>query len=201
MYATVKELRECALMNITTDDTLCWYAMSAPYNREKKAAQLLNEQGLEFFIPMRRYDKIVKASRRIKEVPVVRNLLFVHGTKKDLLKIKTDYCANDFLQFKMRTMRNGTKQHIIIPDKQMSDFITIYNSKTHDNLIYLEPDDIRQLRENALVRIIDGPYKDCVGYYQRVKGTRDKRFVVRLDFFMACATSLTECSIIKVEEE
>ena len=110
-------------MNITTDDTLCWYAMSAPYNREKKAAQLLNEQGLEFFVPMRRYDKIVKASRRIKEVPVVRNLLFVHGTKKDLLKIKTDYCANDFLQFKMRTMRNGTKQHIIIPDKQMSDFM------------------------------------------------------------------------------
>ena len=126
-----------------------------------------------------------------------------HETGTPKQDVYSYYCK----KFLMKTIRIGERLEKVydttskLNTKQMSDFITIYNSKTHNNLIYLEPDDIRQLRENALVRIIDGPYKDCVGYYQRVKGTRDKRFVVRLDFFMACATSLTECSIIKVEEE
>lgn len=37
------------------------------------------------------------------------------------------------------------------------------------------------------------------GYYQRIKGTRSKRFVVKIDDFLACSAVLVECRYVKVE--
>lgn len=59
---------------------------------------------------------------------------------------------------------------------------------------YFNPDEIGQLglRPDAKVRIVDGIFEGKEGYYQRIKGSRSKCFVVKIDNFLACAAVLTE---------
>lgn len=180
------------------DDTILWYAMSAPYNREQKAEALLKANNIEHFIPMRRIDRIENGNRIITNQPVVRNLLFVRASKNRILQLKAIPQYNPLLQFKMHHRLDGKTTHIIIPDKQMNDFITVYNTSDHSSIIFLDPSELHTLRENAKVRIVDGEFKDCEGYYQRVKGSARKRFVVKIECFMACATFLTECDYVLV---
>ena len=55
----------------------CWHALSAPYRRELKAKQFLDERGIENFIPMR-YSVVTRRSgeKLRKLMPAVRNLVF-----------------------------------------------------------------------------------------------------------------------------
>lgn len=72
--------------------------------------------------------------------------------------------------------------------------------KSVTDLKYFNPDEIGQLglRPDAKVRIVDGIFEGKEGYYQRIKGSRSKRFVVKIDNFLACAAVLTECKYIKL---
>lgn len=62
---------------------------------------------------------------------------------------------------------------LIVPDRQMS-----------------------ELRPNAKVVIGDGPFEGLEGYFQRVTGAKNKRFVISLDGVMALACKV-ECKFVK----
>lgn len=62
---------------------------------------------------------------------------------------------------------------LIVPDRQMS-----------------------ELRSNAKVVIGDGPFEGLEGYFQRVTGAKNKRFVISLDGVMALACKV-ECKFVK----
>lgn len=61
--------------------------------------------------------------------------------------------------------------------------------KSATDLKYFNPDEIGRLglRPDAKVRIVDGIFEGKEGYYQRIKGSRSKCFVVKIDNFLACA--------------
>lgn len=188
-------------MPTPTDDQLLWYAMSAPYGRERRAADVLTATRVEHFIPWRRVDTLVRGRRVEREEPAVRNLVFVRATRRHLLALKADGRINTLLQFKTRRLIEapGRTEPITVPDKMMADFIRVYTATRPDVLTLLTPDDVSRLRPEAHVRIVGGPFDGCEGWYQRVRGSRERRFVVRLDMFMGCASPLIDCDIVKID--
>ena len=180
-----------------------WYAMSAPFGREKLAVeQLKDEADVETYVPMEKYERMVgrkRQERKISERPVIRNLLFIKASKERMRKLKADY--NTLIQFKMRRIGDGYEP-IIVPTKDMEAFIAITtHNKDAKELLYFKPEEIEQLglRPETKVRIADGIFEGKEGYYQRIKGKRSKRFVVKIENFLACAAVLTECRYIKID--
>ncbi len=184
-----------------------WYAMSSPYGREQKAIDMLKDQpDVDSFLPLQRFERMVGRITRTRKVsyrPAVRNLLFVKATAPRMRELKKEY--NTLLQFKVRSNLQGGFEPIIVPSKQMEDFMAIYENVADDKLEFYTPDEI-DLRPNAKVIIQDGLFAGKEGYYQQVrskltkKGKKEKRFVVMIDGFLACAALLAECTYVSVKE-
>lgn len=180
-----------------------WYAMSSPYGRERKAIALMSQiDDVKTFVPMERYERMVGHKNRVRKIterPVVRNLLFVQATETRMRDLKAEH--NTLLQFKTRPVEGGSFRPIIVPDKQMEDFMRLYDNPDTE-LQYFKPKEIEQLnlRPNAKVRIEEGIFEGVEGYFQRVKGSNKKRFIVKIENFLACAAFLTECKYVRVLE-
>ena len=162
------------------DDTLYWFAMSAPYRKEMEAKQLMDSKGVENFLPLQ--NKIFTNSRGIKVrklVPVISNLFFVHSTRREIQDIKSRV---PFLQYRTRPV-NGRNVPIIVPDRQMQQFITVCETR-NEKLIYLSPQEI-DIAKGTPVRVI------------KVRGARAKRVVVQIDG-VAVATAEIEPQFIEV---
>ena len=183
------------------DKSKYWYAMSSPYGREKKVIDLMNqEKDVEAFTPMERYERMVGQKNRVRKIterPVVRNLLFINADEDRMRRLKNEY--NTLIQFKVQPMSDGNSRPIIVPDKQMEDFMRLYENPDTE-LQFFKAEEIEQLnlRPNAKVRIEDGIFAGIEGYYQRVKGANAKRLVVKIEGFLACAAFLAECKYVKV---
>lgn len=181
-----------------------WYAMSSPYGREMQTVKALKtyETDVESFLPLERFERMTgqkNRTRKISERPVVRNLLFVNATRSKMHELKQRY--NTMLQFKMKPLQGGGFIPIIVPDKQMEDFRRLYDHVDKSALQFFSPEDLDKLnlRPNARVRIEDGLFAGIEGYYQQVKGAKGKRFIVKIEGFMACAAFLTECRFISIK--
>ncbi len=178
-----------------------WYAMSSPYGREKKVIDRMNqEDGVEAFVPMERYERMVGQKNRVRKIterPVVRNLLFINAAEERMRDLKNNF--NTLIQFKVHPTADGKFRPIIVPDKQMEDFMRLYENPDIE-LQFFKADEIEQLnlRPNAKVRIEDGIFEGVEGYFQRVKGANAKRFVVKIENFLACAAFLAECKYVKL---
>ena len=48
------------------------------------------------------------------------------------------------------------------------------------------------------VSIGDGVFQGLEGYYQRIEGKRQKRFIVKIEDFIACAALIVDCNFIKL---
>lgn len=162
--------------------------------------ELLTDCQIEHFIPWRKVDCIRSGKRIVREEPAVRNLVFARASRSKLLSLKADAAVNALLQFKTRPIAHGSAQTvpIVVPDKMMDDFIRVYRVASPHNLTYLTADDMTLLRENARVAIVGGPFDGCEGWFQRIKGSRTKQFVVQLEWFMGCASQLVDCEIVKI---
>ena len=92
-----------------TGENCVWFAMRVTYRREIKVRKILDEEGIENYIPMRKTVRI-RRGRRVKElVPVVRGLVFVHTVQPEIQRVKDKI---PYLQYIM-DRRAGTK--IIVP--------------------------------------------------------------------------------------
>lgn len=197
----------CKMHSETPNIPALWYAMSSPYGREQKVVDMLKtQQDVIPFLPLERFERMVGVMNRTRKVsyrPVVRNLLFVKATEQRMRDLKKEY--NTLLQFKVRPKHGGGFEPIIVPNKQMEDFMAIYENVDDDKLEFYTPDEI-DLRPNARVIIQDGIFAGKEGYYQQVrskltkKGKKKKRFVVMIDGFLACAAVLAECTYVSVKE-
>lgn len=178
-----------------------WYAMSSPYGREQKVMDLMSQiADVKAFVPMERYERMVGHKNRVRKIterPVIRNLLFIQSEEACMRALKAEY--NTLLQFKTRPSEDGSFRPIIVPDKQMEDFMRLYENPDTE-LQYFKAEEIEglNLRPNAKVRIEEGIFEGVEGYFQRVKGANKKRFVVKIENFLACAAFLTECKYVKL---
>lgn len=114
----------------------------------------------------------------------------MHDSYNGIMKVKKGL---EILQFILNPL-----SPIVVPQRQMDDFIRFYESVDYDEPEFLTPQTMGQLRKNARVVIGDGPLAGISGYYQRVKGAKDKRFIVLIEGLIAMACSV-ECKFVKVK--
>lgn len=170
-----------------------WYAMRATYRREIQCKEQLEQQGIECFIAMRKVVKKGRFNRRVTVMePVVHNLLFARATREEISRAKAPI---GYLQF--MTMKEGRKNvPIIVPDKQMNDFIAVTQTY-NDDLMFVDPDSIT-LSKGDKVRIHGGLFNGLEGVFVKVKGKRNKRVVIRIQNVIAVALAYVEPDFIEV---
>lgn len=157
------------------DDKIVWFAMSAPYRRELKAKERLNEMGIENFVPMTKAIVERRGTKKRETVPAIHNLIFVHTTKNIIKQAKQGI---EYLQYRTRPC-NGKNTPITVPDREMEQFIAITNARMED-ITYLQPDEI-DIKKGTKVRIHGGTFNGTEGIFVKIKGKRNRRVVVLIE--------------------
>lgn len=119
-------------MRLTYDpNEILWYAMSSPFRREMKAKALLDAHQIENFIPMKKRLEIRDGEIVTREEPAVHNFVFVHDSYNGIMKVKKGL---DILQFILNSL-----SPIVVPQRQMDDFVRFYESVGYDDPEFLAP--------------------------------------------------------------
>lgn len=157
-------------------DSLSWFVMRATYSREMRAKSLLEAEGVECYVPLR------KERNEGKDIllPVVHNLIFVRTTREfmDLWKRKVE--GDCPLRY---AMDSATDKPMVVRDKEMEDFIRV-TEDANDDILYLDNPKVT-ITKGKDVEIISGIYKGIRGKVMRI--LRDRRVVVSVNGIIAVA--------------
>lgn len=136
--------------------------MRVTYSRELKAQKLLQEAGVECF------------------VPAVHNLIFVHSTRDFLDSYKRKVEGDCPLRY---MIDRSTGLPMVVRDKEMEDFIRVTAEKD-EGIIYLDnPSAI--VTKGTPVEIVSGPFKGVRGKLLRIR--RDRKVILQLAGVLAVA--------------
>ena len=162
-----------------------WFAARTRKDQELTTRDALEKIGVEYFLPTQFVIRQLKYRRRRVEVPVIRNLIFVHATKEFACAIANEYGVRLFY---MRDF--DTKSMLIVPDKQMNDFMFLLDFSKEMVEVVNE-----NLKKGDKVRVIKGDFAGIEGELIRVKG--HKRVVVRLEGVVSLATAYIPGSFLE----
>ena len=167
------------MMTDTAHKESQWYALRVTYSRELKVQEYLEAEGVQTFIPM--HDAVVlRRGRRVKaRLPIVHNLIFVYTTREILNAYKQASPIGSQVRY---MMNKETHQPIVIPQKQMEDFMAVAGG---EDSLFLDPEELR-LKKGDRVRINSGAWQGIEGRFVRLKG--GMRVVVEIQGIMAVAT-------------
>lgn len=170
------------------NNTKRWYAIRVTYNREMKVKHELEHRGIEHFLPMTQSIQM-RGERRIKVLtPAIHNLIFICATLDEMVNYK------ETTSLPIRYIMNQeTKKPVVIPPKQMNDFIAVAGN-VDQQILYLEPD-VTAFSKGDLVRVTGGVFKGAEGYFVRIKG--DRRVVVCIPGVTAVATAFIHPSLVE----
>ena len=167
-----------------SDNELHWYVANT-CRQEKKIKQRLDSMGIENFIPFQKIARKIHGVDKLIEVPVIPNLVFIHTTFKSCMSLIQEYA------FDMRYLRDReTGNFLIVPDKQMNDFIFLLDFSKEMVEVVNE-----NLKKGDKVRVIKGDFAGIEGELIRVKG--HKRVVVRLEGVVSLATAYIPGSFLE----
>jgi len=183
-------------------DTLHWFAMRALYQRETKVQALLEalrqekpETLVEVFIPMKWEKKVVRGRMRRVQVPAIGGLMFVRWDQPSLQEFKSRI---EHFQYMTFPAADGRRHPIIVPDRQMQDFIRLCEG-TKDPL-FLDAS-LQNLAPGTPVRVIGGPFMGMTGTFQRVAGKRSRHFVVRIPQLLSVAAEIPAADLEVIKEK
>ena len=151
-----------------------WFAARTRDKQEfavcKSLAKLKSEEHLDvdYYLPTRVVGSQLKYRRKRSEVPVIRNLVFVHTTKQTACDLSNVYGVRLFY---MKDL--FTRSMLIVPDKQMTDFMFVMdlnpNGVSFDNASLTVGDRVRVVKGEAKIkgRSANGIEIECNGetYY------------------------------------
>lgn len=158
-----------------TEDMMQWYVMRA-YKAERSVEERLQSLGYKVFVPKKWVVRIYHGRKGKYLVPAIPSMVFVYGTKDDMLDAKSRI---DRLQFVM-SAATGRNQPMIVPTREMDNFIKVAAQALADeNITYFTPDELN-IHMGSRVRILGGPFDGVIGVFQRVKGHRNRRLVVTI---------------------
>ena len=161
--------------------------MRVTYRREMKVKAEMDALGVQAFVPMRRV--MQKGGRLANQLePAIHNLIFIYESAERVQALKK---SRPELQYMMRQM-NGKMEKIIVPKRQMDDFMKV--CITSPDFVEIVPAEQIQFKPGQEVLIVSGPLQGVRGYFQRVAGHRARRFVVSIPG--ACSATIE----VKAEE-
>lgn len=169
---------------VTVEDRR-WFVLRA-YKNEKRAEEVLSgENGLPYFIPKQYAVRVYHGKKTKRLVPVIPGLVFVRAGQKVICDFKK---RHNFLQFVMRTRSAVDKDYLIVPDKQMADFMRVAG-QYEETVTYYAPGELH-LEKGTRVRILGGPFDGVEGTFMKVEGARAKRLVVQIPHTLAAVVSV-----------
>ena len=169
-----------------------WYALKVFHNRLAAISGLLEQEGVETFVPKMKTTVVDRGGHKVsQEKPLVNSLMFIHTAKEDAERIDSAYAGKAMVYKRLGGMREVAP----IPDSEMHVFRLVT-----DNMVsavdYLGSDTERYM-VGERVRVTDGPLKGSEGHICRIKGNR--RLVVSIAGVCAVATSyIPQCFLQKI---
>ena len=137
-------------------DNRKWFAIYVKSRSEKKVLKLLEDIGIESFLPL--ITRVKQWSDRKKKVeePLFRSYLFVNIPLSDYYTVLNVNGVVKFITFE--------KKPVPVPDNQ------IIAIKEYLNDTELHSIDYEDFKEGELVRIKSGQMKDLVGRFIKING-------------------------------
>ena len=149
-----------------------WYVLRVTYQRELSTKEYLDKLHVENFVPVRvvrRRDSKGRFSR-VREA-AVHNYIFVRSTREVIDDLKT---------FRLPILR----------------YVMHQQNNIDEPVIFLSPEEVA-LSKGDKVRIKDGVFMGVEGTFMRVKNTRDRRVVVKIDGITAVATASIPSALVE----
>ena len=168
---------------ISTKLNVEWYVMRVTYQRELVARRLLEELGIDAFVPTEKVKRRkVGGGYVFREVAKLHNYIFVHASLAVLQEIKTSKIP--YLRYMMAKGEDGRPEPQFVPADQMEHFMAICRS---EGAKLLEP--LIDLKVGDRVKILTGPLQGVEGIYVRTSARHEKRVVVQIAGVAAVATA------------
>lgn len=174
------------------NDEKQWYAMRVTYGRELKVQDALKNK-FKTYIP-KCYRTVQRFGQKHYEIASqISNLIFIYATFDTLQEEKTSNPAAQYLRY----IKNHEGNYIIVPNKQMEDFIKV-SELPEEELIPIDITEGTKLTGQK-VKIIDGKLTGVEGRIMRLQG--NKKVVVYIEDLLATAISfIPPAWLIKIDE-
>ncbi len=167
---------------ISQHSGLHWYAFKVFYNKVFEIDKEIHKQKIETYFPVLKSYKLVDDKPKLVQKPAISSLIFVHCTKNEVESLEQSLFGKVMLY---THVTDGTRLPSPIDEEEMRVF-KLVTSVEDERLQYLDVGSVNY-KEGQRVRVLDGPYKDCVGYIKRIKGNR--RLLVAVEGLALVATS------------
>ena len=164
------------------EGTQHWYAFKVFYNKVFEIDKDMRDQKVKTYFPKVRIYNSGEDKQKISEKPAISSLIFVQCSEEKVWNLQKTFYGRVMLY----THKNdGTKKASPVNDEEMRVFM-LATSVEDERLQYLDVESVNY-KEGQRVKVLDGPYKDCVGYIKRIKGNR--RLLVAVEGLALVATS------------
>lgn len=168
-----------------------WFPMRVTYHRELKIKSILDDLGIENFLPMH-FELVETKTGGKKSVltPAIHNLLFVHSTQERLTELKMTREKLSPMRYIMKRSSDNQSEIMHVPDQQMENFMRVA-SVQDDRVMFLDNNDFIN-KVGQRVKVIDGCFSGVEGVIKRIN--RNKHVVVQLEGLAAVAIAFVPAS-------
>ena len=164
------------------EETQHWYAFKVFFNKVLDIDRDIRAQEVKTFFPKVRVYKLFEDKQKALLKPAISSLIFVYCSEEKVWDLQKAFYGRMML-YTHKT--DGSRKASPVDDEEMRVFMLV-TSVEDDRLQYLDVESVNY-KEGQRVRVLDGPYKDCVGYIKRIKGNR--RLLVAVEGLALVATS------------
>lgn len=180
-------LREIESHEIQESKSHQWYVMAPIYYQESTIKSYLDKKGIRCYLPTKTGVKTLDGRKQIVKIPVINSLLFVYTSESELKDICT---VQPYLYYKY-DKTNGVSRKMVVPTKQMNDFIKVYDATDSDKMMFFAPND-PALKAGKNVRIHKyGDVLDGVeGQLVTVAGKRKRQLSVTIGNLTSLVTDI-----------
>jgi len=173
--------------NAVPSDTKQWYVMRdlKPRNAKNPAYKVMADLGLRCFTPMRWVLSESKGGKRERrQIPVIQDLLFVYETRKVLDPI---VASTERLQYRYRRGA-GREALMTVPDSEMERFIGAVGRDSTP--VYYTAQELTADMIGKEIRVTGGPMDGYRGRLLKMRGSKRRRLIVRIEGFLAAAVEV-----------
>jgi transcriptional antiterminator RfaH len=145
--------------------TYNWYPVYTNPRAEKKAAELLVQQGIEVYLPLQRQLKQWSDRKKWVEEPLIKSYIFVNITVRQQMEVLTTRGISRFIYFSGKIAS--------MPQRQIDQLKLLLASELDLEIVD------RKFEKGEQVRVIAGPLMGLTG--ELVSFHSQKRMILRLD--------------------
>lgn len=172
-----------------------WYALRCTYGREKKAFEYFVSKGMKAFYPTIIMSKSINGKSTLIEESRLPNIFFVYASFDILKEYVYDNVHDEtkHIRFYYNQHHDGTKEPLIVPDRQIKSLMLICDSDAED--ILLEPFVVEKYLRGQRVIIKEGDFAGVEGVVARFQG--QQRVGIAIEGLMTVVTAYVPSAFLE----